>query len=195
MRRLEYREQKFSEEILLALNEHWIIILKPLLALLIGVAIFVVILLTALGLKAENFIAAEAIIITDYIALLLLIHWVFISLFEWSISSWYIGEKHLVIFNTLPYIKNDVTFIKIAEIDEIEEEQHGLLANIFNYGKVKLNLPASPKPVFLYFVPQPSKVVNILEAIRENRFYKEIEIDVLRRLYRRRIKFSVKDKS
>ncbi|MBI4231924.1 hypothetical protein HY605_01715 [Candidatus Peregrinibacteria bacterium] len=157
-----------KEEIVLAVNEHWIYFVKICLAFLVCIAGMVGLFALSESLKL-SYVLNRSLLFFTALILVLSTHWFFIYLLKWQASAFYISNKRIIIFELLPFIRNDVTFIKISEIHEIEEHQKGILPNVLNYGKLTMNLAASPDPIELFEVPEPSRTINIIEAIRNKK--------------------------
>jgi hypothetical protein len=188
------KKESLKEKIIYDLIDHWIVLCRPLLLLIIGTGLTVVCYILGKEIGGNNEILGYSLLILACCTMLVSAHWFFIHLFSLLLSKFYVGSERLVVFDFLPFARDDVTFVNIDEIHEIEENQHGVLPNILGYGDISINLSAVSSPVYLHYVPLPSKVVNIIEAIREGRLFNEIEVDTLRGLYKRKIKFSAKKK-
>lgn len=173
-----------GEEIITNLYEHWVVLFKPLFALLIGSAVFGFLIALAYGFYENGLINwAAGVVLIAVAAFWLVLHWVFIFIFQWVVSDWYVTTKRLIEFELLVFVKHDLSYVHIDRIHEIEQHQHGVLANLLNYGHVRLNLAAIVNSKDLKYLPQPSKFVGLIEHLQD---VPEVTLDVegLRKKYR-----------
>ena len=101
--------------------------------------------------------------------MLILVHFLFLLIFQYILSSWFVTNKRILDFATTPYVRDDTMFINIGEIHQIEKHKHGLMQNIFNYGDIIINLLAIRESIVLHYVPDPSLFVSIVELIQAGR--------------------------
>lgn len=173
-----------GEEVIANLYEHWIVLWKPFFALLLGVVIFVFFLALSLELINTGYVnGGGMLLLFSVLAFWVVLHWVFIFLFQWVVSDWFVTTKRLVEFELLVFVKHDLSYVNIERIHEIEQHQHGILANIFNYGHIRLNLAAIVTSKDLKYLPQPSKFVTLLEHLQETP-EEELDLEALRKKYR-----------
>lgn len=183
-----------NEDIILQVNRHWIRLVKPVLTV-IAAWILVLFLFNLASLSRDDQFTASLHFLGGVTVLMVVHHWFFYRLIRWKLS-WSIITNHRVIhFRNLPFIKNDLLYVRIDEIHEVEEKEHGLLANLLDYGSVIINLAAVTETISLNYIPNPSTFSNLIEIIREN---KDEEIEILRDLckpycekYKRRPRSSV----
>jgi hypothetical protein len=180
----DFRRLEESEEVIVSLYEHWIVLFKPIFAFLLGTFVFWFLLQFVDGLYEKGQDLFPLILnLVAYSSYLFLVHWVAIFIFQWSISDWYVTSKRLISFELLVLVKHDVTFVHLERIHEIEEIQHGLFANIFNYGDILLNLSALSTGKKLRYLPQPSKFIGLIEEVQKTP-PEELDIAKLKKKYR-----------
>ena len=154
-----------DEAIITVIQDHWMIMAIPFLLYILGLALMV-----AVFFMGELFTDALSFLdpllkLLSVLTLLVIHHWLFIYLFFWEVSGWVVTTRRLIGFSFLPYVRHDTNFIQIHEIHEVEKKKHGMLQNLLNYGTLEINLAASPDLVVIRYVPAPSEVVNLIEAV------------------------------
>lgn len=184
---------KEDERVIFSLNDHWIVIVKPVFVLIIGWFSFYGIHQLTILLKNISTELSYIVLFINFWFLVILHHWFFLMIIRWRISDWYVTNRKIIDFQNKPFIKNDSKFIKISEIHEIEMKKRGLVANILDYGHVIINVAAVPEPMILENLPEPSKFLHIIEDIRTKSRYREINVDSLQKAYGRRYKFIAQD--
>jgi hypothetical protein len=158
-----------NEEIKLCILQHWIIPLRSVISCLIFLGTSILIFFGGY-LSLNNFeILAKSAIWLSYISGLVSIHWFVIMIFKYLNSRTYITNMRVINFNAIPMIADDITYILIDEIHEIEEHKQGFMRNILNYGDISVNLPAMPNAIDLSYIHHPEKIVDFVEKIRRER--------------------------
>jgi hypothetical protein len=65
-------------------------------------------------------------------------------------------------------MRDDMVHIDISKINKIEKRKHGLIRNVLNYGIVQVELTNTQGMIELDNVPNPSKFVNKVEALKNS---------------------------
>lgn len=154
-----------TENILISVQDHWVLFLPSLLMFFFGAGIFLLFWQIALNL-APNFQVLSAIIFCIGMLFgLVTYHIGFIFIFKWLISRIIITDQNLIIIRYLPFVEDDISYIDIANCHEINKKQHGITKNILNYGEVYVN-PGRGNIIQLNYINHPEKFVSIIEAIK-----------------------------
>jgi hypothetical protein len=172
---------EYNEEIVMIVNDHWIVLLKKLIAIVIGIFLVTTIVFSASIIKGH---VSTILYLIAFITATILVHWMFISFISWSLSNWIITTKRVILFNQIPFVKNNSRIILISEIHEIEKKKQRIIQNIFDYGEVHINVAASPQAICLYYIPKPSRFVNIIEVIKTNQNNGRFDIPALQAKYK-----------
>ncbi len=173
-----------GEEIITNLYEHWIVLIKPFFAFAVGSVLFAFMLLFAQELLENEYVDFAAVVILIAVATFwVILHWLFIFLFQWVVSDWFITTKRLIEFELLVFVKHDLSYVNLNRIHEIEQHQHGILANVLNFGHVRLNLSALATSKDLQFLPQPSKFVSLIEHLQQTP-EESLDLSRLRKKYK-----------
>lgn len=170
------------EKIILGLDVHWVVLLNPLISLIISWTLFLFLIFISQETQTSFPNATIILLLIATTMITVVNHLFFINILRWVLSNWVITTDRVITFNNTPLVQNDVIFININEIHEIEKKKHGFMRNILDYGDVKINLAASPYPLELKYIPCPAKFIGLIENIRDNKLRnKEIDIEELRR--------------
>lgn len=167
-----------NEDIILHVTRHWVQLVKPALSLVFVWTLSLMLLQLAFLQNSESmtsnmhFIGAVTILTVGH-------HWFFYRLLHWKLSSSIITNQRVIHFRNMPFVRNDILYVRIDEIHEVEEKMHGLLPNLLDYGSVIINLAAVTETISLNYIPYPATFTNLIEIIREN---KNEEFQVLNEL-------------
>lgn len=167
-----------NEDIIVQVNRHWIRLVKPILTLL-TVWLVALLLFNLAQVSDEDTLTAGMHFLAGTSALFVVHHWFFYQLIKWKLSWSIITNQRVIHFRNVPFLRNDVLYVRIDEIHEVEEIEHGLLPNLLDYGSVVINLAAVSETISLNYLPHPATFTNLIEIIREN---KDQELALLREL-------------
>ncbi|HMR01237.1 MAG TPA: hypothetical protein PKA32_02495 [Candidatus Gracilibacteria bacterium] len=166
-----------NEDIIIHVNRHWVQLIKPLLSLFLVWSLALSFI--HLAFLSNEQMTANIHFIGAVIILTIGNHWFFYRLLHWQLSSSLITNQRVIHFRNMPFVRNDILYVRIDEIHEVEEKMPGLLPNLLDYGSAIINLAAVTETISLNYIPHPATFTNLIEIIREN---KHEEIDVLREL-------------
>lgn len=158
-----------SEEVILSLKDHWIVLLKPAIFLIFGV------ILTSLifGIGTITAPASEELkwllYMIAYTILLVSVHFFFILLFSWMISNIIVTNKRLIEIKYRSFVMDDINHAEMSKINEVEKIKHGLWKNILNYGDISMSIPGMKNYLVLTHVKKPGKFVDLIEALKLNK--------------------------
>lgn len=164
---VDYKKLGENEDILTFINEHWVVFLSPISLYVIGNALGIF--LAWLGIFSLGLYEFTGLILT-FIALFVLLltqHWFFMALIALELSGWAVTSERIIDFSFLPYVKHDMLYINIRDINEIEKRQRGILRNILHYGDVEIILASSPKPILVRFLPFPGRFVDLVSRLQK----------------------------
>ncbi len=159
---------KQYEEIILSIQDHWITLLRPAVFLFLGGTMFFFV--HHAGQYIHNFAQPIQLLVYlfSYITLLISIHFFFMLILQWLISSIVITNKRIIEMKYLPFMIDDINHIQIDKINEVKKIKHGLFKNILNYGEVEMSISETQEVVTLSYIRKPNKFVNLIEAVKFN---------------------------
>ena len=166
-----------NEDIILHVTRHWVQLVKPLLSL--ALVWILAMILIQLAFLSDETMTRNIHLLGTTIRLITGHHWFFYRLLHWNLSSSIITNQRVIHFRNMPFVRNDILYVRIDEIHEVEEKMHGLLPNLLDYGSVIINLAAVTETISLNYIPYPATFTNLIEIIREN---KQEEFKVLSEL-------------
>ena len=174
-----------KEEIIVSVNDHWVVYIRPAIFLILGWSIFALIhtIIAQSAIASEYRIAAS---LFAFFSLVVAHHFFFILVIRTILSCWVITTERVIDFQMTPLVKDDAAYITIRQIREIEKEKHGLLQNILNYGRLVIHVADAHEPFIINYIPHPSKFVNLIEAIREGKMAKEFDPEMVKDIYKRK---------
>jgi len=158
-----------DEEVIALLQEHWVTMVGPFFIYLLGWLFFFFFFFIAGLLKTVSLIAGFFVLIFAFCILLVGHHFFFLYLIEYLVSSLIITNKRLIEIRFFPFFLDDVSYIEINQIHEIDKIKHGLLQNLLNYGEVCFNVLRRRESIIFRNVRYPSKFINMIEAIKVNK--------------------------
>lgn len=94
-------------------------------------------------------------------------HFLFVRIFEWLLSNVFITTQLIIDLHFLSFVEDDVAYIEISKINEVEKRKHGILKNILNYGEVVLSVAGMGTNAILSYVKRPSRIVSLIQALKE----------------------------
>lgn len=155
-----------EEHILLNIDDHWVILLRPIVFLLLGWILFAFLFFSADLATAVSPSVRSILHLLGFIILVITHHFFFLMLLQWKVSGLILTNKRILDVQFIPLIKDDIVHIDISKINKIEKRKHGLVRNILNYGDVQIELTNTQGAVELKYVPHPSRFVNRVEEIK-----------------------------
>lgn len=161
--------KKDEEEIILSIQDHWIILVKPVFLIISGVVLFSFMTYLAVLLRPTSFLFGLVALFFGIVFLGLCIHFFFIFLLHWEVSALVFTTKRLIDLRFFPYVEDDVVHTEIFTINEIEKRKRGIVQNLLNYGDVIVIVPGKSGSVEFHNVPHPGRVANFIENIKLNR--------------------------
>lgn len=165
-----------GEEVIASLQDHWIVYFKPFFVFVSGWILFFILFFLAQSLINTSLLTSYLVLFASFFILLLSHHIVFFLLIEYFVSTLIITNKRLIYVKFLPFLEDDFCYVEISEIHELEKKKHGLLKNFLNYGYVELSVPGRLEPIIFDYVRYPSRVINLIEAIRFNKDLSELDL-------------------
>lgn len=176
-----------KHEVIVYFHDHWITLVSPIMGYLTGLMLFFALVFFASVLQPD--VTSNIVKLLGAAVLFVIHHRLFIALIDWELSSWVITTELVIDFENTLYVKNDIIYINIHTIHEIEKKKHGLLSNFLDYGEVYINVPAAPYPIICHYIPHPDDFINLIESVRSNHLSEELDITILKGIYGRKYRF------
>ncbi|MGE3278390.1 MAG: hypothetical protein AB7J40_01125 [Candidatus Altimarinota bacterium] len=184
---MKHPNGKSAPIIYLSFNEHWIVLVRPVTEFFLSLIVFAFLWFSA-GLLIDVAYVSPLMYLFSMAFLLIVLHRFFLSLISWELSNWVVTNRFIIDFQNNLLTKNDVLYIDISRIDEMEKKKHGVFSNLLRYGDVHINVAAAPYPIICKSVPYPGNLTNLIKAIRDHRVDDEIDVEVYRKIYGRKLR-------
>lgn len=165
----EPEQSQSKEHLLLILQEHWMVFLMPFSMYFVGLALGVFLFWLGNNLHELAHPAAMVVIFIAYGTILMTHHWLFLYLLSLQLSGLAVTKRRIIDFRFFPYVRQDMTYINIHEINEIEKHQRGLIKNLLHYGEVEMNLSTSHLTLEFKYVPYPGRLIELVSQLQKGK--------------------------
>lgn len=156
-----------EEHCLFFTDEHWMILLRPVLMYLVGTLLSGFLFWLGSGLIEESRNLGLVLVFVAFFNLLVTQHSLFLYWISLNVSGWAVTTQRIIDFNFLPYIRHDMVYISIKDVTEIEKHQHGIIKNLLHFGEVELNMASSQKSMTFKWVPFPGRFVDLVSRLQK----------------------------
>lgn len=157
-----------EEHLLYFTDEHWAIMLRPVAMALVGVLLSGFLMWLGLGFFERSQLLALIFVFAGFFTLLVTVHAFFLYWISLCLSGWAITTQRIIDFNFLPYVRHDMRYISIKDVNELEKHQRGLFKNMFHFGEVELNVASSQKSIVFRWVPYPGRFVDLISNLQKS---------------------------
>lgn len=176
------------EEVILTIQDHWILLLKPFL-IFTGGWTLALMLFSVSNTEATNFSENFfPLMLIAYFILIITHHFTFIFIFEYIISSIVITKKQIITVHFLPFLEDDIVFLEIQSIHEIEKKKHGILKHVLNYGDVNIYISGKDITEFTH-IRHPGKFINLIDALKFNKSIENLDFQSMGASFSKRYSF------
>jgi len=158
-----------DEEVIAVLQDHWIVMVMPFLLYLLSWMLFLFFLVVSWSLKMVLLKVSFYFLLAAFITLVIGHHFFFLFYVEYLVSSLIITNKRLIEINFFPFFQDDVSYIELIQVHEIDKRKHGFWENLLNYGTVSLNIPRRGGTIVFKNIRYPSIFINLVEALKANK--------------------------
>jgi uncharacterized membrane protein YdbT with pleckstrin-like domain len=161
--------QKPDEQVKLLVRPHWLVMLRPLAAILFLAIIPVVVLAVLSANQVEPFsgigLAITAVTVPAYY--LTLITWFFIAWVDYYLDVGIITDHRIIDIDQRGLFRRNVAELDCKMVQDINADKTGILQTLFNFGDVIVQT-AGETPNFTFTaIPRPDEMVDrIQEVIR-----------------------------
>jgi hypothetical protein len=156
---------ELGEEVIAALHDHWIVMFIPLIIYISGWILFLFLFYLVWIIKAASISLGLIMLLLAFLVLFITHHLFFLFLIKHLLSILVVTNKRLIRFSFSPFLQDDISYIEMDQIGEIDKKKHGILQNILNYGEVSINMNS----ITFNYIPYPSKFINLIETIKSKK--------------------------
>ena len=158
--RFETQEQR--EKVILLLRQHWLTQVK-------WMAIAVLMLWAPLSLfwiPFIDFLPGNYQFIVIVLWYLLMIAFVYEKFISWFYHVFIITDERVIDIDFYHLLYKEISGTKIDNIEDVTFNQGGMLKAMFNYGNVAIQTAAEKREFTIESVPEPNRVVKILNELK-----------------------------
>lgn len=138
---------------------------------------FLLILPFLIYLFRSNFVAylppLRIILLSIPLYYLLIAIYAFLHFITWYYNAAIITTKRIINIDFHQLVMKDVAETKISLVQDVSYNQEGVLPNMFGYGHVLIQTAGTLDNFEFYQLPQPARVVEILEGLIGRNRYNE----------------------
>jgi hypothetical protein len=163
-----HEQDQNKEPLLMLLHEHWMVFLLPLSLYLVGLSLGAFLFWLGTNLHELAHPAAMVVTFIAYGTILIAHHLLFLYLLSLQLSGLAVTKRRIIDFRFFPYVRHDMSYINIQEINEIEKHQRGLIKNLLHYGEVEMNLPTSYQTLEFKYVPYPGRLIELVSRLQKS---------------------------
>ena len=156
-----FASQSREEEIILLLRKHPITQLKWILSAIV----LAVLPLLLMRFQLFAFFPPNYLFAAHVGWYLLLLGFVIESFLSWFFNVYIITDERVVDVDFLSLIYRNISSAKIDNIEDVSAETSGAIRAIFNFGTVKIQTAAEVTEFEFVDVPQPNKVIALLNDL------------------------------
>jgi hypothetical protein len=170
-KKVHFETQEDKEKIILLLRQHWATQLNG--AFIALAMLFLPIVLSFIPLidfLPENF--RFMVILIWYLLVIAFVYEQFIS---WFFHVFIITDERIIDIDFYNLLYKQVSEAKIDNIEDVTYTQGGVVKAMFDYGNVSMQTAAETKQFEIENVPQPNRVVQILNELKLEEEQEKIE--------------------
>ena len=159
--------QKPDEQVKLMVRPHWLVMLRPIAAILFLAIIPIVVLAMLSAGAVEPFtgigLAVTAVAVPAYY--LSLITWLFIAWVDYYLDVGIVTDQRIIDIDQRGLFRRNVAELDCRMVQDINADKTGILQTLFNFGDVIVQT-AGERPNFSFHaVPRPEQMVDRIREV------------------------------
>jgi hypothetical protein len=160
--KVRFETQERREKVILLLRQHWLTQVKWL-------ALAVLMLwapLSLLWIPFIDFLPGNYQFMIIVIWYLLLIAFIYEKFISWFYHVFIITDERVIDIDFYHLLYKEISGTKIDNIEDVTFSQGGMIRAMFNYGNVAIQTAAEKREFTIESVPEPNRVVKILNELK-----------------------------
>ncbi|EKD93404.1 MAG: hypothetical protein ACD_28C00151G0009 [uncultured bacterium] len=153
--------------IIKAVGNHWVTLVAPIIFFLFTWGICIMLFVLSRDIYETDYLMSLGIFVVTSWVLVIANHIFFIFMFKWIQSLLLITSKDVIDFDVIPLVRYDVGIIGFYGIQEMEEQIHGFLGKILNYGDIYMHVVWHPTVREFKYVPDPVGFISLVETLKK----------------------------
>ncbi len=163
---VKFQTQETDEEILLFLSRHFITNVPwILISIFFLVLPFIVSFVFTLYDFSVSFLPQTFVLVFFLFYYLIVFAYIFISFLTWFYNISFVTNKRIVDIDFSDLVYKNIAATKLSLVQDVSYSQIGVIRSLFNYGDVLVQTAGAVDNFDLLAVPQPEKVVQIIENL------------------------------
>lgn len=167
--------QKPDEQVKLLVRPHWLVMLRPISAILFLAIIPVVVLAVLSANAVEPFsgvgLAVTAVTVPAYY--LTLITWLFIAWVDYYLDVGIVTDKRIIDIDQRGLFRRNVAELDCKMVQDINADKTGILQTLFNFGDVIVQTAGETPNFSFHAVPRPELMVDRIQDVVRSSSEKE----------------------
>lgn len=150
-----FKGQQSDEELICFFRQHWISLLREF--FYFGILLFAVYLTLINIVLIKDLLQGnreiKLLFLTGFIMMSIYMHRFFMKIMSYFMSTGIVTDIRLIDHQKTPFFKDTLDAIDLAQIQNIEKYQEGLLPSLLGYGDIKIFLNASASVKTFHSIP------------------------------------------
>jgi len=92
----------------------------------------------------------------------------FFSFIDYYLDVWIITSERIIDVNQKGFFSRTIAEQRLARVQDITSEQHGMLPTIFDYGDVYVQTAGEVQRFYFHEVPDPERIRNVIIRLSEH---------------------------
>ncbi len=164
-----FKGQQRNETIVYYTRKHWITQLHLLIETVAFIGVSAGLVTTVFTLK--DFAHMGAIMISILTAMTIWMHHIFTSFLNYFLKIVIITNFRIIILDKSIYLQDNKDVVDLHEIQDIKKIQHGIIPNLFNYGKLVVVVPTMIDPMIIDSIGDPEKFFRKVNNAKRDYIY------------------------
>jgi membrane protein YdbS with pleckstrin-like domain len=160
--RVRFETQEQREKVILLLRQHWLTQVKW----LVLAVLMVWAPLSLLWIPFIDFLPGSYQFMVIVIWYLLLIAFIYEKFISWFYHVFIITDERVIDIDFYHLLYKEISGTKIDNIEDVTFTQGGMMRAMFNFGNVSIQTAAEKREFTIESVPEPNRVVKILNELK-----------------------------
>jgi membrane protein YdbS with pleckstrin-like domain len=166
--KVNFPSQESNEEVILVLRAHPI---TQIFWILNGFIFFIILLI--LNFWLPNFFSLSQIFFINVLFLGIIFSYWWFNFLNWFFNVGIITNKKIIDIDFYGVIYKEVTVAKLNKVEDITSKTGGYIQSLFNFGNVFIQTAGTEVNIEFMNVPQPSKIVALINDLIGKKIYHE----------------------
>ncbi|EKD63261.1 MAG: hypothetical protein ACD_51C00312G0008 [uncultured bacterium] len=165
-----FKGQQRDEEVVYYSCKHWITLAPLMIEFVLAVAILAALVSFLIGVENRPEWARWVFVAMTGVTALWL-HSFFTRTLNYFLDIVIITNFRVLKVEKSLYLKDDQNIVDLHEIQDIKKIQHGIISNLFDYGKLVIVTPTMIEPMILENMPDPERFFRKVNNSKRDYIY------------------------